>query len=107
MIFKVIYSTDAQRNLHEIRAYIHDVLREPQTAQKQLRRIIKAVRGLDQLPFRHRTYEHEPWRSLGFRSFPVDNYLIIYLPNEDAQTVTVAHIIYGARDIPAQLEETE
>jgi len=105
MNFKLIYSGEARQNLHEIHAYIQDVLLEPETANKQLQRIIKAVSGLDHLPFRHRLFDHEPWRNLGFRIFPIDNYLIFYLPDEAAETVTISRIIYGGRDLMSQLSE--
>ena len=57
--------------------------------------------------FRHRLLAEEPWRSRGVRFLPVDNYLILYLPNEETETVTISRIIYGSRDIPAQLERAE
>ena len=107
MSFRIIYSDRARQNLHEIRAYIHDVLCEPMTATKQLQRIIKAVRGLDHLPFRHRLFDEEPWHTKGVRFLPVDNYLILYLPNEETETVTISHVLHGSRNIPAQLEQTE
>ena len=107
MSFQIVYSAPARQDLHDIRAYIHDVLCEPETANKQLQRIIGAVRGLDHLPFRHRLLDHEPWRTMGLRVLPVDNYLILYLPNENAGTVTIARVIYGGRDVPAQLEQAE
>jgi len=107
MIWTVHTSDVADRNLLEIESYIADVLLEPITAEKQADRILTAIESLDQLPLRHRLYEHEPWHSLGFRVFPVDNYLIFYLSDEAARIVTVSHIIYGSRDIPAQLEQSE
>ena len=107
MTFRIVYSQHARQNLHEIRAYIHDVLREPGTATKQLQRIVKAVRGLDHLPLRHRLFDEEPWRTKGFRFLPVDNYLIVYQPNEDDGTVNIYRILYGSRDIPTQLNQTE
>ena len=107
MTFKITYTAQAQQDLQSIHTYIHDVLLEPETAKKQLRRIIDTVKSLNQMPFRHTLYDHEPWYSLGFRVVPADNFLIFYLPNEDDGTVSIARVIYGGRNIPAQLETTE
>jgi len=107
MIWTVHTSDAAEQMLQEIESYIADVLLEPITAAKQVDRILTAIESLDHLPLRHRLYEHEPWHSLGVRVFPVDNFLIFYLLDEAARTVTVSRIIYGSRDIPAQLEPSE
>ena len=107
MTWRIEISKVAKQSLLEIENYIADVLQEPATAEKQLHRIRDAIRKLDHFPLRHQLYEYEPWHGLGFRVFPVDNYLIFYLPNEEVETVIISHIIYGARDIPAQLEKIE
>jgi len=107
MTWTVYASELADRGLQEIETYIADVLLEPATAGKQIDRILTAMESLDHFPLRHRLYEHEPWHSLGLRVLPVDNYLILYLPDETTKTVMISHVIYGARDIPIQLEETE
>jgi len=107
MSFNIVYTEQARQNLHETHAYIHSVLLEPETANKQLQRIIDAVNGLDHLPFRHRIYDVEPWHSKGWRIFPVDNFLIFYMPDEETTTVTIFRIIFGSRNIEAQLEQRE
>ena len=107
MIWTVHTSDVAEQNLQGIERYIADVLLEPITAEKQVDRILTAMESLDQFPLRYRLYEQEPWRSKGFRVFSVDNYLIFYLPDEAAATVAISRIIYGAQDIPAQLEQLE
>ena len=82
MAWTVEYTDEAKENLHDIFRYISDTLHQPLTAKAQIERIQDAADGLDHLPFRHRLCEFEPWHSLGLRFFPVDNYLIFYLPNE-------------------------
>ena len=34
---------------------------------------------------------------------PVDHYLVFYIPDTAAKTVTVLRVIYGGRDMDAQL----
>ena len=107
MKWEVKYTTDADRDLEEINSYIADVLLEPAVAEKQVTRLMDAVDRLNHLPFRHRLYDHEPWHSRGVRVFPVNNYLILYFPNELRAVVEIVRIIYGGREINAQLEQSE
>ena len=107
MSWTINFTDEAKAELKSTYRYIHDVLLEPQTALAQIRRIKKATDALDQLPFRFRAYEHEPYRTKGFRVMPVDNYLVFYVPDETKETVSIVRIIYGGRDINAQLEQSE
>lgn len=82
MIFKVVYSAEARKDLRDIYQYIAYELLEQDTAAGQVNRIMKAARSLEQMPMRHTRYEEEPWHSQGVRFLPVNNYLIFYLPDE-------------------------
>ena len=107
MRFRIAYTVGALQDLHKIGTYISDVLQEAGTAIKQVSKLMDAAESLDHMPFRHRRCEHEPWHSAGFCVFPIDNYLIFYLPDESKHVVEVSRIIYGGRNIPAQLEQSE
>ena len=50
-----------------------------------------------------RQYELEPWKSRGLRVAPVDNYLVLYIPDDDTQVVTIIRVLYGGRDVNTQL----
>ena len=52
---------------------------------------------------RQRQYELEPWKSRGLRVAPVDNYLVLYIPDDDTQVVTIIRVMYGGRDVNTQL----
>ena len=56
---------------------------------------------------RHSLYRDEPWHCCGLRFLPVDNYIILYLPDEEKEVVSIVRIMYGGRDISKQLEENE
>ena len=58
------------------------------------------------MPLRHNLYEEEPLHSMGIRFFPVENYLVFYLPNETEGIVNIVRIMYGGRDIRKQLSNT-
>jgi len=104
MIWTVNYSESAQQDLRDIFGYISDILLAPETAVKQTDRIMDAADSLDNMPLRYRLFEKEPWQSLGFRIMPVDNYVLIYLPDEANNAVIIIRIMYGGRDIEKQLE---
>lgn len=106
MSSEVIYSARARQDLRNIYEYISYDLLVPETATRQTRRIMKEIRLLDEMPMRHRLYDDEPWHSQGVRFFPVDNYLVFYLPDETKNTVYIVRIIYSGRDIKKQLSET-
>ncbi len=107
MKFEIVYTAGAKRDLRNIYEYIAQKLLVPETAAGQVQRIMKEIRSLDELPMRFRLYEDEPWHSRGLRFFPVDNYLIFYLPDERTCTVSVVRIMYGGRDIQRQMQETK
>jgi len=107
VLWEIFYTTDAEQDLQGIHDYISGVLLEPVTAQNQSNRIMDAVESLDHMPLRYRLYDNEPWHSRGLRILPVDNYLVFYLPIESQKTVAIIRIMYGGRDIEAQLKETE
>ena len=36
---------------------------------------------------------------------PVDNYLVFYIPDDDAGIVTIIRVMYAGRDVDSQLKE--
>ena len=107
MKWKIVYSALALEDLKSIYEYIAFELLEPGIASKQVKRIMDSINDLDEMPTMYKSYEFEPWKSKGLRIFHTDNYVILYLPKEDVQTVNIVRIMYGGRDIRKQLEETE
>ncbi|MBO6309283.1 MAG: type II toxin-antitoxin system RelE/ParE family toxin [Oscillospiraceae bacterium] len=103
---KVIYTFKAQQDLHDIYEYIRFTLLSPAAAHNTLDRLMKAVRTLEQMPERNPLYKDEPWHSQGVRFVPVKNYLVFYTVNSETETVSVARIMYGGRNISDQLEQT-
>ena len=107
MIYTIKVTNQADYDIRNIYEYIAYELLVPETAAGQTQRIMKEIRALDEMPMRFRLYEEEPWHSEGLRFFPVDNYLVFYLPDETRNTVSIVRIMYGGRDIRRQLSETE
>lgn len=106
MSFKIQLTQQAENDLRGIYEYIAYELKSPETAAGQLDRLEKNILDLDFMPDRFRLYEKEPWHSRGLRIMPVDNYLVFYITDHSAKTVTVIRIMYGGRDVDAQLKCT-
>lgn len=106
MSWKINYTRYAREDLKAIYEYLAFELLVPDTASRQSDRIMKTVRTLDNMPERYKVYEEEPWKSQNLRYFPVDNYLVFYLPKKETGVINIVRIIYGGRDIRRQLEQT-
>lgn len=103
MRYDVQISNQAEADLRSIFEYIAFELQSVQNAVGQLDRLEESILSLDQMPDRYRAYEKEPWHSRGLRVMPVDNYLVFYIPNHDTKVVNIVRVMYGGRDIDAQL----
>lgn len=99
----VQYTNRSVADLESVYEYIAFELQEPAIAQNQVSRIMNSIDSLDQMPFRYRLYDREPWYSKGLRVIAVDNYVVFYLPNEETKTVSIVRIMYGGRNIEAEL----
>ena len=107
MSWNIVYTARARCDLRNIYEYIAYDLLAPETAIGQTQRIMKEIRALNEMPLRFRLYDEEPWHGAGLRFFPVDNYLVFYLPDESKNTVSIVRIMYGGRNIRGQLGEAK
>ncbi len=105
MSWDVVYSAQARLDLRNIYEYIAYDLLVPETATRQTQRIMEQIRSLNQMPLRYQLYNDEPWNSQGVRFFPVDNYLVFYLPDETKTIVNIIRIMYSGRDVREQLSK--
>ena len=104
MIYEVVTTAQADADLRSIYEYIAFELLSPDNAAGQLERLEEHIVKLEEFPEKFRHYEKEPWRSRGLRVMPVDNYLVFYIPDEDAGIVTVIRVMYAGRDVDSQLK---
>lgn len=103
MSWNVFYTEKAENDLRAIYEYIAYSLLVPMTAKKQVKAIMGEIAKLDENPLRFPIYKNEPWRSKGLRSFPVNHYMVFYVPDEVKKVVTVVRIMYGGRNIDKEL----
>ena len=97
--YTVSFSEDGLNDLREIYTYIANELLVPETATALVGRIRNEVRSLNFMPARYALVEWEPWHSMGMYQLPVNNFIVYYLVDDEAGTVTVVRIFYGGRDI--------
>ena len=105
MTYDIHIAAEAKTDLRSIYRYIAFELNSAKNASGQIKRLEKAIKSLNKMPERYRVYDQEPWKSQNLRILSVDKYLIFYIPNNDKRIVTIMRIMYGARDIDAQLNE--
>ena len=103
MIYEIEVSEQADSDLRGIFEYIAFELQAPENASGQLERLEEQILSLDTIPERYRKYEKEPWETRGLRVLPVDNYVILYIPDSDKKVVTILRVMYARRDIGNQL----
>lgn len=101
MIYGIDITAQAKADLRNIYDYIALNLLAPQNAAKQLDRLEKSIMGLKSMPMRFR--EYETWKAKGLRIMPVDNFVVLYVPNEETGIVTIIRVMYGGRNIDEQL----
>ncbi len=104
-MFEIEISEQVDADLRGIFEYIAFELQSPENASGQLDQLEESIMSLDQMPERFREYENEPWRSRGLRLMPVDHYCVLYIPNKEDAMVTIIRVMYGGRDMDAQLEK--
>ena len=90
-------------NLIYLNQYERKDMQTPENVSGQLDRLEACIMDLDHMPKRYRQYELEPWKSRGLRVALVDNYLVLYIPDDDTQVVTIISVMYGGRDVDTQL----
>lgn len=103
MSYAVELSEHAEADLRGIFEHIAFNLQSVQNASSQLARLEESIYALNEMPERYRRYGTELWFSRGVRIMPVDKFCVFYVPNREQSKVTVIRIMYGGRDIDAEL----
>ena len=102
-MYEVEVSEQADSDLRGIFEYIAFELQSPENASGQLDRLEEQILSLDTMPERYRKYEKEPWKSRLLCVLPVDNYVVLYIPDSDKIVVTILRVMNAGRDIDNQL----
>ncbi len=106
-VFKVNITPRATEDMQAIFEYIAYTLEVPQIAFKLLDRIESEIFSLSSMPEKFRRFEFETQKERNLRIMSVDNYVVLYIVNDEKSEVTVIRILYGGRDIEKQLNNTK
>ena len=96
--YKIVIEETAENDLVGILSYISDTLHEPNIAFKIYGSIKKEILTLNKMPFSYVVVNEEPYRSMGVRRIPVENYTAFYVVDEEGQTVHIFRILYSRRE---------
>ena len=65
--------------------------------------IVKVINTLSHFPYRCKRYNKKNWKGQDVHVFPIDRYLVFFVICQKDSEVTIIRIMYGGRDINAQL----
>ena len=103
--YKVVVTDEARSDLRAAARYIAMELRQPDTAEKLLDRFVDEIESLETMPQSHPCVRDDYLAGLGIRMTMVGNYLLVYLADRSALTVTILRVLHGRRDWLAILRE--
>ena len=103
--YQITVTLDAEADLSELRNYIANVLRSPETARSYLHHLRKEIGSLSEMPARIKAVDEEPWHSRGIRKLIVKNFLVYFRIVEEEKTVYILNVIYARRDQLRILEQ--
>lgn len=96
--YKINYLPAANADIADTASYIATELAAPKAASDLLDKIEGAVERLQIFPYAHSIYPTEiDTRPFEIRAAFVESYVVLYYVVEE--TVTIARVVYGGRDI--------
>ena len=93
---KIEYSKDSMQDLVEIKQYIKFKLKEPEIAQKIIRKIREEINNLKNNPERYATIDNKKIERLEIRKIIVKNYIVFY--RIKGYKIQIVRVMYGRRD---------
>ena len=106
-MYYVETSKSAAQDMREAVAYIAGKLHNLPAANRLHDEADKAIFSLEEMPHRHPIVQDKHLASLGFRFFPVRNYLVFYIVREESKTVVIERFLYGKSDWASILKGDE
>ncbi len=103
MKWKIKYSDQARRDIRDIYEYLAYEQQEPEMAAKQVQKIMKSIRRLDEMPMRYSIYKEEPWKSQGVRYYPEGGQLIFYQVEREKRTVNIVRVMNERRNVKGEV----
>ena len=105
MSYLVEITDQARTDLRGIYEYIAFTPRSKINADRQLDRIEQEILSLAEMPERYKVLDLGFEAAKTVRRVTVDRYCVIYCVAKERGAVQILRILYGGRDIPAELEK--
>ena len=97
-MYKVVISPSANADLFNVLKYIAYELENPSAAQKLADGVERCYADLEEMPAAHELCRDPVLRRLGYRRYPIDNYIVIFRVVERAKEVRVVHFFHMTQD---------
>lgn len=97
-MYEIIIDSGAEQDLVEIFLYITEILKAPDAARRLYSKIKKEISELSTMPHRCALIAEEPYKQLGVRKLPIENYIAFFLVDEAAREVHIFRILYRRRE---------
>ena len=97
-MYKVVISPSANADLFNALKYIAYELENPAAAEKLADGVDKCYADLEEMPAAHELCRDPVLRRLGYRRYPIDNYIVIFRVVERAKEVRVVHFFHMTQD---------
>ena len=98
MAYKLIISKDVHFDIDGIVSYMVEKLKSTAAAMGFLDDVEKSYQNIVGNPLMYSFCNDDKLRNQGYRKIPIKNYIILYLADEKARTVTIMRIFYGGRN---------
>lgn len=99
MTYKLMLTDEFEKDLDSIVEYISVRLGNPQAAKRLISDLKKELVNISKMPKLYPLYHDKKIADLGYRYFPIKNYLVFYRLNEIGKVIYVSSICYGKREI--------
>lgn len=93
-MYRVVYLPTARQQLEDAVLYIAVDLCAPDAAMKLVDEVDEAVRRLEEMPYRFPIYHTLYAVKREIRFFPLKNYNVYYVIDEDAKTVEIWRVLH-------------
>ncbi len=102
MKYRVIITDDVYQALSDILEYYRTA---PyfSTGERRVKKLLKMMNSLDEMPDRFPLMTGEPWKSMGFRHVTVEEHTLFYTIDENEMTVTVNTLLHARSDFEKRL----
>lgn len=103
MAYKIHITSQAETQLDRIVSYLAKQLGNPLAAISLLDQIEAVYRSLSNQPFMYETVHDDRLSAKGYHKAPVENYLMIYVPDEKSKCVHVMGFFHSLENYRKKL----